>query len=157
MQKLEEGTTMLRNLIAAAAAAILVCGTSFTVLAADYQVKMLNKGPDGRMMTFDPAFLKIAPGDTVTFLPASKGHDSVSIKGMIPDGAQPWAGKISQEIAVQFTEPGIYGYECVPHFGLGMVGLIQVGDSPANLDAAQKTKLPPAAQKRMQALLAQVN
>jgi pseudoazurin len=156
IQELEVRRMMLRTLVAAAAAAILVCGTSFAASAADYQVKMLNKGPDGQMMAFDPAFLKIAPGDSVTFVPVNKGHDVQSIDGMIPDGAQPWKGKVSQEITVQFTQPGVYGYKCLPHFGLGMVGLIEVGDNPANLQAAEDVNLPPRAQKRMQAFFAEV-
>ena len=49
---------------------------------------------------------------------------------MIPEVAEPWKGKINEEITVTFTQEGIYGYKCQPHFGLGMVGLIQVGETP---------------------------
>lgn len=117
---------------------------------------MLNKGSDGQMMQFEPAFLQVAPGDTVTFVPTDKGHSSDSIDGMIPDGATPWQGKISQGITVTLTVPGVYGYKCLPHFGLGMVGLIEVGTSPSNLEAAKAVALPPLAEKRMQALFAEV-
>ena len=48
-------------------------------LAEDHQVQMLNKDSEGRAMQFEPAFLKIAPGDTVTFIAATKGHNSESI------------------------------------------------------------------------------
>jgi plastocyanin len=54
-------------------------------LAADHQVKMVNKDSEGRVMQFEPAFLKIAPGDTVTFVATDKGHDSESIKDGIPE------------------------------------------------------------------------
>jgi len=107
-------------------------------------------------MVFDPAFLKIAPNDTVTFVPTDKGHSSDSIQGMIPDGAQPWKGEINQQITVKFSTPGVYGYRCLPHFGLGMVGLIEVGDNPSNLDAAKKVKLPPKAESTMQGLFKEV-
>jgi pseudoazurin len=147
---------MSKHLVAAALAAVLVGGMSMGALAADHQVQMLNKGPDGQMMAFDPAFLQVAPGDTVTFVPTDKGHSSDSIDGMIPDGATPWQGKISQGITVTLTVPGVYGYKCLPHFGLGMVGLIEVGTNPSNLEAAKAVKLPPLAEKRMQALFAQV-
>ena len=30
--------------------------------AAEHEVRMSNKGPDGQAMQFDPAFLKIEPG-----------------------------------------------------------------------------------------------
>lgn len=153
----QERLVMFRNLLVAATAMTLLCGTSAAALAANYQVKMLNKGPDGQAMQFDPAFLKIAPNDTVTFVPTDKGHSSESIEGMIPDGATPWKGAMSQQVEVQLTKPGVYAYKCLPHFGLGMVGLIEVGSNPPNLDAAKSVKLPPLAEKKMQQLFSQVN
>jgi pseudoazurin len=126
-----------------------------SAMAADYEVKMLNKGPDGAVMTFDPPFLKVQPGDTVRFVPTDKGHDAETIPGMLPDGATPFKGQISQEVAVKFDKPGLYGYRCVPHFGMGMVGLISVGGDTSNLDAARQAKMPPIATKRMTVLLDQ--
>lgn len=121
--------------------------------AADHQVQMANKGADGKPMQFDPAFLKVEPGDTVTFVPKDKGHDSMSVEGMIPAGAEPWKGKMNEQVTVTFDKPGLYGYKCEPHFGLGMVGLIEVGGDVSNLDALKAVKLPGAAKKRMAALL----
>ena len=123
--------------------------------AAEFEVKMLNKGPDNQAMTFDPPFLKVQVGDTVKFVPTDKGHDAESIPGMVPDGATPFKGKLSQEISVTFDKPGLYGYRCVPHFGMGMVGLVEVGNNTSNLDASKQAKLPPLATKRMAALLDQ--
>ena len=54
------------------------------------------------------------------------------------------------------TAPGIYGIKCSPHFSRGMVALIQVGDAPANLEAAKVVKLPKKAQQRMNADFDQV-
>ncbi len=124
--------------------------------AADHEVRMLNKGPEGQPMQFDPAFLKIAPGATVTFVATDKGHNSETILGMIPEGAETWTAKMNEEIKVTFSTEGIYGYKCTPHFGMGMVGLIQVGDNTDNLDAAQTAKLPGKAKTRMAELMAQV-
>ena len=39
-------------------------------------------------------------------------------------------GKVNQEIAVTLTEPGLYGVKCLPHYAMGMVMLIQVGEAP---------------------------
>src|SRR5689334_18421883 len=86
--------------------------------AAEYEVKMLNKGSDGQAMTFDPAFLHIQPGDTVHFKPVDKGHNVDTIPGMLPDGAAPLKGAISHAVDVTFQEPGLYGYRCMPHFGM---------------------------------------
>ncbi len=107
-------------------------------------------------MQFDPAFLKIAPGDSVTFLATDKGHNAETILGMIPESADTWKGKINEEIKVTFNVEGIHGIKCLPHFAMGMVGLIQVGDSTENLDAAQTAKLPGKAKTRMAELMAQV-
>ena len=47
---------------------------------------MLDKGTEG-VMVFEPALVKIAPGDTVKFVATNKGHNAETIKGMLPEGA----------------------------------------------------------------------
>ena len=124
--------------------------------AADHQVQMLNKDSQGRPMQFEPAFLKVAPGDTVTFVPSDKTHNSESLAGAIPEGAEPWKGKINEQITVTFSQEGLYAYKCQPHLALGMVGLIQVGESAANQDAVTGAKgVPTKAKARFAELLAQ--
>ncbi len=66
-----------------------------------YTVKMLNQGATG-VMVFEPAFLKINVGDTVTFESTDAAHNSASIPGMIPSGASPWNGQLSRDISVTF-------------------------------------------------------
>lgn len=110
---------------------------------------MKNKSSDGQVMAFEPAFLHIQPGDAVRFVPTDKGHDVETIPGMLLDGAAPLKGELSQEFKVEFKTPGVYGFRCLPHFGMGMVGLIKVGDAPANLEAAKQAKLMSQAAKRM--------
>ncbi len=73
-------------------------------------------------MVFEPALVKIEPGDTVKFVATDKGHNAETIKGMLPAGAAPFVGKINQDIAVTFDKPGVYGVKCLPHYGMGMVG-----------------------------------
>lgn len=138
-------------------AAAFVAGLALTgpATARQVEVKMLNKGTDG-MMVFEPGFVKIAPGDTIKFIAADKGHNAESFATMLPAGAQGFKGAINQEITIKFSKPGLYGYRCLPHTGLGMVGLIEVGNA-GNRDAvaAAAAKLPPLARKRMAAYLAQ--
>jgi len=109
--------------------------------ATRHDVEMLNRDPDqpGTVMVFKPRLLAIAPGESVRFLATAKGHNSQSIEGMIPEGAEPWRGGINEEIEVTFERPGVYGYKCLPHYVMGMVGVIVVrGDGPApNLEAAR--------------------
>ncbi|WP_420962461.1 pseudoazurin [Brucella sp. IR073] len=122
--------------------------------AADIEVKMLNKGAKG-VMVFEPDFIKAAPGDTIKFVPTDKGHNAESIKGMLPDGAEAFKGKTNEEVTVTVTKEGLYGVKCLPHYGMGMVALIQVG-APTNLDAAKAVKHPGKAKTHFEALLGQV-
>jgi pseudoazurin len=123
-------------------------------LAADHQVLMLNKDSQGRIMQFEPAFLRVEPGDTVTFIPQDKGHNSETVLDMLPDGAEMWKGRTNEAIEVTLTVEGLYAYKCMPHFGSGMIGLIQVGDSTANLADLLTKRLPPRAQARLAELFA---
>ena len=101
-----------------------------------YTVKMLNQGVNG-VMVFEPAFLKVNVGDTVTFESTDAAHNSASIPGMIPSGASPWNGQLSRDISVTFEIPGVYGYQCTPHAMMAMVGVIQVGDDNSNVETAK--------------------
>ena len=78
------------------------------------------------MMLFSPHLLEVNLGDTIKFVPTDKGHNSESIKGMIPVGAKKWKGKINKELEIFFDRPGFYGYQCKPHANMGMIGLIVV-------------------------------
>ncbi|WP_235935606.1 pseudoazurin [Devosia aurantiaca] len=115
-------------------AAALVLASTLSLSAAEYEVHMLNKGADGKSMVFEPAFLQIEVGDTVKFIPTDKGHNAETIKDMFPEGGNEFKGKINEEFSVTFDVEGAYGYKCAPHFAMGMVGLIVVGDAPANLE-----------------------
>lgn len=141
-----------RSAIAGLAAA-LILGAS--AQAAEFTVAMLNKDSAGRVMQFEPAFLKIMPGDVVHFVATDKGHDSEAIEDGIPEDAEGWKGKLSQNVDVTFETEGLYAYKCTPHFPLGMVGLIQVGDNPSNVDEIKELKLPGKAKQRMDELLAE--
>lgn len=138
---------------AAALAIGLLAGVG-AASAADHQVKMLNRG-DAGMFVFEPNYLEVAPGDSVTFVPVDKGHNAETLPGIAPDGTAPFKGKFGKEITVTFEQPGVYGYKCAPHYALGMVGLVVVGDPSANLAEAEKAKVAGKAKKVMAGLLAE--
>lgn len=113
---------------------ILVLGLTSTVaLAAPHAVAV---GPGGTL-TFSPATLNIAAGDTVTFSSDGTGfHNVASDAGAVttfrcangcdgaggngaPSGAA-WTATVT------FATPGTIGYHCEVHQGLGMVGTINV-------------------------------
>ena len=139
------------TILAGAVAAIALASPA---AAKDHVVKMLNKGSAG-MMVFEPALVKIAPGDSVTFIPTDKTHNAESINGMTPAGAAAFKGKMNQPLKVTFAKPGLYGYKCLPHYGMGMVGAVVVGNAGSNLAAAQKVSHPGKAKQVFAGLLSQ--
>lgn len=116
---------------------------------------MLNKGEDG-MMVFQPAFVRAEPGDTVTFVPTDKSHNVEAIAEILPEGVETFKSKVNDEFVLTVTEPGLYGVKCTPHFAMGMVGLIQVGDDAANIDAAKSAKMSKKARERMDEAIARI-
>ena len=146
-----------REFIAASAAltgALLMSKTA--VASTKYEVLMLNKDPDNskNKMIFSPRLLKVQVGDEVSFVPTDKGHNSATIKGMLPAGAEKWKGKINKQVDVVFDTPGFYGYQCTPHANMGMIGLIIVeGDGMLdNLEEAKSAKHRGKAKKAWKAL-----
>ena len=114
---------------------VFLTATSLSSLtySEEFEVQMLNTGADG-VMVFEPSVLQIQAGDSVTFKPSNPGHNSMSMPGMIPSGAESWDSGMSQELTVTFTEEGTYVYQCTPHLMMAMVGVITVGNANANLD-----------------------
>ena len=124
----------MRKILMLATTAIFVIGAG-AAFAAEVEIKMLNKGAEG-MMVFEPNLVMIAPGDTVKFIAADKGHNAETIKGMLPADATPFMGKNGEDMVVVFDKPGIYGVKCLPHYVLGMVAMVVVG-TPTNLEEAK--------------------
>jgi pseudoazurin len=138
----------------AVAAAALGASAGFAS-AADVEVQMLNKGESG-VMVFEPSFVQVQPGDTVHFIATDKGHDVQSVKGMLPEGVEPFKGKMNENFDLTVTAEGVYAVKCTPHFPMGMVALVVVGDPASNLDAAKAVKNPKKAQERFDAGFAQI-
>lgn len=119
--------------------------------AETFEVQMLNKGEEGRMV-FEPSSLRIAAGDTVRFIATDKGHNAETVDEMIPEGAEGFRGKLNEELEVTFDVEGFYGVICKPHFAMGMVMTIAVGD----VDAPQgflEGRVPRKAKERFEAQL----
>lgn len=140
------------KLLGFVAAALVIAAPA---AAKEITVKMLNKGAEGAMV-FEPGFIKAAPGDTVKFVAANPGHNAQTIAGLLPAGEAEQKGAMGKDFVLKVAKPGLYGIKCLPHFSMGMVALVQVGNGPStNLAAAKAVKLSPLATKRMTAYLAQ--
>ncbi len=122
--------------------------------AAELEVRMLNKGAKGTMV-FEPDLIVAAPGDTIRFVPTDKGHNVETIKGMLPEGAEPFKSKFNEEFSVTFDTAGVYGVKCSPHYAMGMVALIRVGEA-ANVDEAKAVKQTGKAKTVFEGLFGQV-
>lgn len=120
--------------------------------ASEVEVMMLNNASDGQR-GFEPALVHIKPGDSVHFVAFDKGHSVQSIPGMLPNGSAAFSGKISEDLTVKFDKPGVYGYRCVPHYMMGMVGLVVVG-APVNETSARSVAQPRDAKARFDQLFA---
>jgi pseudoazurin len=137
-----------------ALAILALCAFTGVATAAEHVVEMLNKGEKGAMV-FQPDFVQAAPGDTIKFVPTDKSHNAETMKGMIPEGAEAFKGKMNEEVVVTLDKEGVYGVKCAPHYGMGMVALIVVGQ-PVNVEEAGAVKQTGKAKKVFADLFAQV-
>jgi pseudoazurin len=128
-----------------------VCVVSYPALGDEIEVKSLNRSSIG-FFVFSPDFVRINPGDAINFVATDKGHEVHSVPGMIPEGAQPFDAKMSQDIKVTFTVPGVYVIACKPHTQMGMVGIVVVGE-PTNIDKIDPSTLPDKARTKLETLL----
>ncbi len=141
---------MIRQLVTGLALAALMGSAAF---AETIEVQMLNQGSDGERMVFEPAFVQAAPGDTIKFIATDRGHNAETVDGMIPGGAESFAGKVNEEIEVTLNTEGYYAVICKPHFAMGMVMTIAVGDTEVPADFLEG-RIPRKAKERFEGQLA---
>jgi pseudoazurin len=137
---------MIRRLATGLALAALMAPAA---MAETFEVKMLNKGTDGARMVFEPAFVQAQPGDTIKFIATDRGHNAETVDDLIPAGAEGFTGKINEEIEVTLETEGVYGVICKPHYAMGMVMTIAVGDVEAPGDFLEG-RVPRKARERFQ-------
>lgn len=134
--------------------ALTLCFASPALAAEVHEVRMYNRTDDGRTMVYEPQYLEIAPGDTVKFLATQPTHNAASIPSMLPKGAERFRGKINEEVEVKFDVDGFYGIQCSPHYSMGMVMLIKVGEAEAV--ELPKSGIPPKARERFEEIIAAI-
>tara|TARA_Y100001972_G_scaffold17092_1_gene18798 strand:+ start:1775 stop:2203 length:429 start_codon:yes stop_codon:yes gene_type:complete len=140
----------------------LILTTIFTLLfatstfAADITVEMLNKrDSDNARMVYSEDISRIDVGDTITWIPTTKGHNVHFLAG--PDGWEiPKKSKFNKEVSITFDVPGVYFYQCTPHKSMGMIALVVVGGDTSNKDAIAKVKAFGKSKKKLKALIDQL-
>jgi len=83
-----------------------------------------------------------------------RGHNAETIEGMLPEGATPFSGAINEELTVTFDETGLFGVRCTPHYAMGMVMVIAVGDVTTVPDGFLEGRIPRKAMERFEEALA---
>ena len=142
--------TLMKKLLSTVA---IMASLTVPAFAEDISIDMLNKRDDGAKMVYSQDIARIDIGDTITWLPKSKGHNVEFIAG--PDGWEaPKKSKNGKEVAITFDTPGVYLYQCTPHATMGMIALVVVGDDTSNLDAIANMKLRGKSKKKMKSILA---
>ena len=122
--------------------------------AADMSIEMLNEDSNGNKMVYSQEIVNIDVGDTVTWLPTSKGHNVEVIAS--PNGMR-LKSKNGKEVKITFDSPGIYYYWCTPHKGMGMIGLVVVGSDLSNIDDIASAKAIGKSKKKLKSLLASLS
>ena len=132
---------------------MLITTTSF---AADITVEMLNKrASDNAVMVYSEDISRIDVGDTITWVPTTKGHNVHFLAG--PDGWDlPKKSKFNKEVSITFDTPGVYLYQCTPHKSMGMIAIVVVGGDTSNKDAIAKIKMFGKSKKKLPKLLEQL-
>ena len=122
--------------------------------AANISIEMLNKDANGNRMVYSQEVAKIDIGDTVTWLPASKGHN---VEIITSPNKMKFKSKNGKEAKITFDTPGIYYYWCTPHKSMGMIGLVVVGDDLSNINDIASAKAMGKSKKKLKNLLASLN
>ena len=132
------------------AAATLMSSPAF---ATDMTIEMLNKDADGNKMVYSEEIARVDVGDTITWVPTTKGHNVEMISS--PNNLK-FKSKNNKEAKITFEVPGLYLYWCTPHKGMGMIGLVVVGGDTSNADTVAKAKVRGKSKKKLKKLLGQL-
>ena len=114
---------------------------------------MLNKDADGNKMVYSEEIARIDVGDTITWVPTTKGHN---VEMIASPNDMKLKSKNGKEVEVTFDTPGIYYYWCTPHKGMGMIGLVVVGGDTSNKDQIAKAKARGKSKKKLKKLLGEL-
>ena len=125
------------------------------VFANTFTVDMLNVRADGQSMVYSEDVLKVAVGDTVTWVPKDKGHNVEFIIG--PNAIElPKKSRINQEFTYTFEKPGVYFYQCTPHKSMGMIAVVIVGEDLTNLDQVKNVRVFGKSKRKLEEILSQI-
>lgn len=134
-------------------ATTLLIGSVAPALAETIEVEMLNRNADGDAMVFSQELIRAEVGDVIRFVPTDRSHNAQSVNGALPDGQEPFKGRVNQAVEYEVTETGLTAVVCLPHQSLGMVALVVVGDDLSNADQILEARIPGRGMDKIEALV----
>jgi pseudoazurin len=134
------------------ATAVLVAST-VSAFAEVIEVEMLNKNEAGDRMVFSQELIRADVGDIIRFVPTDKSHNAQSVKGALPEGQEPFRGKINKAVEYEVTETGLTAVVCLPHQSMGMVALVVAGDDFSNVADVLNARIPGKGGQKIEALI----
>lgn len=134
-------------------ATLLLTASISPAFAEVIEIEMLNKNDAGDRMVFSQELIRAEVGDVIRFVPTDKAHNAQSVKDALPEGQEPFRGKMNQAIEYTVTETGLTAVICAPHQSMGMVALVVVGDDLSNADQILEARIAGKGGKKITALV----
>ena len=106
---------------------IMICSLflSFSLASSAYAANTIQMGAGGNLI-FEPNELTIKAGDTVTFVNGELPPHNMIVKDHPELSHSDLAFMGGESFEVTFPESGDYEFQCDPHAGAGMRGVIHV-------------------------------
>ncbi len=140
----------MKNLMLATS---LLIGSLTPAMAETIEIEMLNRNADGDAMVFSQELIRAEVGDVIRFVPTDRSHNAQSVNGALPEGQEPFKGRVNQVVEYEVTETGITAVVCLPHQSLGMVALVVAGDDLSNADKVLEARIPGRGMDKIEALI----
>ena len=134
-------------------ATALLFGSAVSALANVIEVEMLNRNADGEAMVFSQELIRAEVGDVIRFIPTDRSHNAQSVDGALPEGQEPFRGRVNQVVEYEVTETGLTAVVCLPHQTMGMVALVMVGDDLSNAEQILEARIPDLGMDKIEALI----
>ncbi|MDZ4741556.1 MAG: pseudoazurin [Alphaproteobacteria bacterium] len=139
------------------ASCVILAFSAATANAAEVVVEMLSRDKTANLSNvFKPGLVRVNKGDTVKWKATQAGHNVAFVAGAVPAGVPLFSSPISKDVSFKFEKPGIYLYKCTPHLGMGMVGVVLVGNDKSNFAAVKAVYVPPLAKKRLEPIFVEL-
>lgn len=125
-----------------ATATLLLTASISPAFAETIEVEMLNRNESGDRMVFSQELIRADVGDVIRFVPTDSAHNAQSVRDALPEGQEPFRGRMNQPVEYVVTETGLTAVICAPHQSMGMVARVVVGDDLSNADQILDARIP---------------